>query len=159
MLSSKVLQPTYAKTNSTSTYSISGHRGNWWHAEWQTGRWGLAATWDLRTPSQLVKQSNNGSDLMEMQDQYHLSPAHKKSLIPKPPQRLLKIFVKFSLNYLPGICHVFFEGIGICYVAVAFSKVRITGKNLLIFCNVHIIIMNLQKSDTKFVTIFRVTKS
>jgi hypothetical protein len=87
-------------------------------------------------------------DSNELQDQYHLSPAHKNSLISELPQRLLKIFAKFSLNYLPSICHV----------AVAFSKARINGKSLLIFCNAHVIITNLQKSDTKFVTIFRVKK-
>jgi hypothetical protein len=48
-------------------------------------------------------------------------------LISEPPQRLLKIFAKFSLNYLSNICHV----------AVAFSKVRINGKRASSFFAMH----------------------
>jgi hypothetical protein len=66
-------------------------------------------------------------DSNKLQDQYHRSPAHKNSLISEPPQRLLKIFAKFSLNYLSNICHV----------AVAFSKVRINGKRASSFFAMH----------------------
>ena len=45
------------------------------------------------------------------------------------------IFVTFAHNYLPSIRHI----------AIAFSKVWIYGKSLLVFCNAHVIITNLQQ--------------
>lgn len=45
------------------------------------------------------------------------------------------MFAKLSLDYLPSIRHI----------AVALRKVWIYGKSLLVFCNAHVIITDLQQ--------------